>query len=49
MPTRKPRTRTLRRYSAKRQAQEQARPISPVGGGQGGLMTPSGNAGSAWG
>lgn len=50
MSTRKPyRSRTQQRYARKRAVQRSMRPISNVGGGQGGLMSPSGNAGSAWG
>lgn len=47
MATRKPprpRSRTQRRYEKK-----MARPVSGIGGGQGGLLSPSGNAGSYWG
>jgi len=32
-----------------RKTMEKPRPLSDVGGGQGGFMTPSGNAGSFWG
>lgn len=48
-PRRRSAPRTTQRWMNKRKAQESARPVSTVGGGQGGIMTPSGNAGSAWG
>lgn len=40
----RPRSRTQKRY-----AKKMARPISDVGGGQGGMLTTFGSAGSFWG
>jgi hypothetical protein len=49
-PARKSSSRTQKRYLDKREVQNRTpHPISPVGGGQGGMMTPSGSAGSGWG
>ena len=49
-PARKSSSRTQKRYLHKREAQNRVpHAISPVGGGQGGMLTPSGSAGSAWG
>lgn len=43
--TTKSRSRAQKRYDKKRAP----RPVGMVGGGQGGILSPSGNAGSFWG
>jgi hypothetical protein len=43
------RSRTQQRYARKQAVKKSARPVSIVGGGQGGILSPSGNAGSFWG
>lgn len=47
-PARKSYSRTQKRYM-KKAVVAQPHPISTVGAGQGGILAPSGNAGSAWG
>ena len=42
-------SRTQQRLARKKAIGRSARPISMVGGGQGGLLTPSASAGSFWG
>lgn len=43
------RSRTQQRYARKKAVETSARPISNIGGGQGGLLSPSATAGGFWG
>lgn len=43
------RSRAQQRAARGQAVAKAARPVSMVGGGQGGLLSPSGNAGSFWG